>query len=314
MEDFNDDFEAKTNAEISQMRKSCIINLVNPKIIDGKAIAESIKEELKSKIRSRNAKRKPGLAVILVGDDPASKFYVKRKGDSCKEVGIESFTYILESKTTQEELEDLIGLLNQDRNVDGILLQLPLPEALKPYTQEILDQISPSKDVDGLGTWNLGRLLTKSPQTIYPCTPKGCLELLDRSQIKLEGSKVIVIGRSTLVGLPLSIMLNQRNASVTMAHSRTANLASEIAKADIVISAIGVAQFIKGDWLKPGSVVLDVGINQDGSGHLVGDVDFDSAITRASWITPVPGGIGPMTVAMLLSNTYELWLRHERTA
>jgi len=282
------------------------------KIIDGKAIANQIREDLKTEIFSLT-KRKPGLAVIIVGDDPASHYYVSSKQKACKEVGIVSFKTILPEKVSKQELIDLIKAYNSDDNVDGILLQLPLPEALKRETQSIIDEISPHKDVDGLTSFNLGRLLVKSPDAVYPCTPKGCLELLKRSGVELSGKKALVIGRSSLVGKPISLMLNNENATVTMAHSKTQNLQDELLLADIVIAAIGLAEFIKGDWIKPAAVVIDVGINavnSDSNRKLVGDVEFGTALTRASLITPVPGGVGPMTVAMLLSNTLELYKKN----
>jgi methylenetetrahydrofolate dehydrogenase (NADP+) / methenyltetrahydrofolate cyclohydrolase len=287
--------------------------------IDGKGIAETIHAELKVKIAAKVGAhpelRAPGLAVILVGDDPASSFYVNKKQQSCAAVGIESFKTVLPKETTREELIGTIEKYNADSKVDGILLQLPLPEAIRPDTQEIIDHIDFNKDVDGLTTYNLGLLVVNDRKAIYPCTPKGCMELLKRTGIELQGAKVLVIGRSTLVGKPISLMLNQANATVTMAHSRTQNLEAELAAADIVIPAIGVPEFVKGENLKPGAVVIDVGINsiqRDGKKRLVGDMDFPSAQGIASHITPVPGGVGPMTVAMLLSNCFELYERGER--
>ncbi len=305
-------------------------------IIDGKATAASIRNELKKNVSSATGVRQPGLAVILVGDDPASHFYVQRKQDACKEVGIQSYKSILPATTSKELLIAEIQKYNTDDNVDGILLQLPLPDNLRNSTQIIIDNISPDKDVDGLTSYNLGQLLVRSSKTIYPCTPKGCMELLKRYSVILKGKKAIVIGRSTLVGMPLAIMLNQADATVTMAHSKTLNLKKEISQADIVIAAIGIPEMIKGSWLKENAIVIDVGINtvyykdgertavnpnssshenkidsnlQQASKRLVGDVEFSSAIHNSKLITPVPGGVGPMTVAMLLSNTVELWQR-----
>ena len=212
-------------------------------------------------------------------------------------------------------LISVIKKYNGDVSVDGILLQLPLPEALRVSTQEIIDTISPTKDVDGLTSYNLGQLLVKSADTVYPCTPKGCMELLRRSGVELAGKKVLVIGRSILVGKPIALMLNNANATVTMAHSKTKNLEVEVKSADVLIAAIGVPEFIKGSWVKEGAVVIDVGINALEVGpekkrKLVGDVEYLEAEKSAALITPVPGGVGPMTVAMLLSNTLELYKKH----
>lgn len=283
------------------------------KLIDGKETAKNIKAELKEKIEKISG-RKPGLAVIIVGDDKASHYYVGSKQKACTEVGIESFKTELGSQTKKEELIEVIQNYNKDENVDGILLQLPLPDALRADTQEIIDNISPAKDVDGLTTINLGKIVSKSADAIEPCTPKGCMELLKRYDINASGKKAIVLGRSTLVGKPISLLLNNANATVTMAHSRTQNLEQELGDADIIVAAIGQAEFIQGDSIKVDAVVIDVGINaieRGGKRTLVGDVEFVSAENRASFITPVPGGVGPMTVAMLLQNTFELFQKHK---
>jgi methylenetetrahydrofolate dehydrogenase (NADP+)/methenyltetrahydrofolate cyclohydrolase len=282
-------------------------------IIDGKKIAQEIKDELKLEIKNLRAgsKRAPGLAVILVGDDPASQFYVAKKQSACAELGIESFKTVLGADCTKEKLISVIKAYNYDISVDGILLQLPLPTPLKPFTQEILDTISEHKDVDGLTTLNLGKVLLDSPSAIFPCTPKGCMELLKRSGVAMSGKRVLVIGRSLLVGKPVALMLSNANATVTLAHSQTQNLAQEVFQADIIVAAIGKPEAIKGEWIKPGAVVIDVGINsviaQDGTKKILGDVEFVQASQQAGLITPVPGGVGPMTVAMLLKNTTELW-------
>jgi methylenetetrahydrofolate dehydrogenase (NADP+) / methenyltetrahydrofolate cyclohydrolase len=286
--------------------------MTRAKIIDGKAIAADIRGELKSQILSLTG-RKPGLAVILVGDDPASHYYVSSKQKACEEIGMLSFKTVLPATVSKQELIDLIQSYNSDPNVDGILLQLPLPASLREETQTIIDIIAANKDVDGLTSINLGRLLVKSNKVVYPCTPKGCMELLKRSKITLSGKKAIVIGRSSLVGKPISLMLNNENATVTMAHSKTNNLSEEILSADIVIAAIGSAEFIKGSWIKKDAVVIDVGINaieSNSQRKLVGDIEFIEAVAKASFITPVPGGVGPMTVAMLLSNCFELYKRN----
>lgn len=284
-------------------------------LINGKKIAQDIQEELKLKVAAlqSQSKRVPGLAVIRVGEDPASVFYVNKKESTCQELGYASFKSVLAENTSKEELLKVINDYNTNPNIDGILLQLPLPKHLRSFTQDILDQIDPSKDVDGLTTYNLGKLVTNPDQAIWPCTPKGCIELLKRHNINVQGKSTIMIGRSTLVGKPLSLILNYLNASVTMAHSKTLNLADEISKADLVVAAIGVPEFIKGDWIKENAIVLDVGINSildnEGNKKILGDVEFSEASKRASLITPVPGGVGPMTVAMLLQNCYELYLK-----
>jgi methylenetetrahydrofolate dehydrogenase (NADP+)/methenyltetrahydrofolate cyclohydrolase len=284
--------------------------------IDGKATAQSVKDLLKRQISNLRSDgyRAPGLAVILVGDDPASHYYVASKEKACAEIGVRSFKTLLPVNTTKDELLAVIYAYNQDDNVDGILLQLPLPKELKPYTKEIVDSISINKDADGLTSTNMGRLLNANPNAIYPCTPKGCMHLLRAHNIDLVGKKALVIGRSELVGKPLAIMLSQANATVTMAHSMTLHLDKELAQADIVLVAIGRKEFVKGEWIKPGAVVIDVGINTEespeGKKKLYGDVEYSSASKKASFITPVPGGVGPMTVAMLLDNTVELYKRH----
>jgi methylenetetrahydrofolate dehydrogenase (NADP+) / methenyltetrahydrofolate cyclohydrolase len=282
------------------------------KIIDGKETAQQIKAELQKKISTISG-RKPGLAVIIVGDDKASHYYVGSKQKACAEVGIESFKTELGSQTSKEELVQVIKGYNADEKVDGILLQLPLPDALRPSTQEIIDTILADKDVDGLTTVNLGKLVSKAPDAIEPCTPKGCMELLKRYGINPSGKKALVLGRSILVGKPISLLLNNANATVTMAHSRTENIEAELKEADIIVAAIGQAEFINGSSIKEDAVVIDVGINaieRGGKRVIVGDVEFVSAENRASFITPVPGGVGPMTVAMLLQNTFELFQKH----
>jgi methylenetetrahydrofolate dehydrogenase (NADP+)/methenyltetrahydrofolate cyclohydrolase len=286
-------------------------------IIDGKKTSEEIKNELKAEIENlrvfKNSQRAPGLAVILVGNDPASQFYVAKKQEACTQVGIESFKTILEDDCPKDKLLSTISSYNNDINIDGILLQLPLPAHLRPFTQEILDSIIETKDVDGLSSANLGKLFVGSSSAVLPCTPKGCMELISRYGIQVAGKKVLVIGRSLLVGKPIAIMLSNANATVTLAHSQTLNLAAEVQSADIIVAAMGKPEAILGDWIKPGAVVIDVGINSvisaDGSKKIIGDVEYSQASQRASFITPVPGGVGPMTVAMLLKNTVELWKR-----
>lgn len=283
-------------------------NTETAKIIDGKAIAADIRTELKAKVALLGDKRKPGLAVILVGDDPASHYYVRSKQKKCEEIGYESFKTVLGADSSKEEVIKVISDYNKDSKVDGILLQLPLPEAIRAHTDEIIDTISADKDVDGLTAINQGKLLSYR-DAIEPCTPKGCIEMLKRSGVEMSGKKAIVIGRSNLVGKPMAILLSRENATATLAHSRTKDLAAEVQAADIVIAAIGKKEFVKGEWIKPGAVVIDVGINAEDN-KLYGDVDFEAAKEAASLISPVPGGVGPMTIAMLLVNTWELYSNH----
>jgi methylenetetrahydrofolate dehydrogenase (NADP+)/methenyltetrahydrofolate cyclohydrolase len=282
------------------------------KVIDGKALSLKIKDELREQVAGTSG-RLPCLAVIIVGDDPASHFYVRNKEEACTYVGIKSLKSVLSAEASYDEVIQTINDYNANSEVDGILLQLPLPEALKDKTQEIVDKIYPSKDVDGLTTTNLGKLFLGSPEAIKPCTPQGCMKMLTEYQIELSGKKALVLGRSSLVGKPISMLLNQANATVTMAHSRTKNLTEELKQADIVVAAIGKAHAISGTDLKKDAVVIDVGINAVDAKiygkKMVGDVDYDSAINIAQFVTPVPGGVGPMTVTMLLSNTLELYKR-----
>lgn len=288
-------------------------DLKTARIIDGKAIAADIRSELKTKVEALGSKRKPGLAVIIVGDDPASHFYVRSKEKFSKEIGFESFKSVLPETASKADVIKLINEYNNDNKVDGILLQLPLPQKLKEETQDIINTISSSKDVDGLTYINQGKLLNYEDSAVEPCTPKGCMELLKRSGIELSGKKAIVIGRSALVGKPMAILLSKANATVTLAHSRTQNLEEEVRSADIVIAAIGRKEFVKGSWIKRGAVVIDVGINaveEAGAKKLYGDVDYAEAVKVSSAISPVPGGVGPMTIAMLLVNTFELYNSH----
>ncbi|MGK7899580.1 MAG: bifunctional methylenetetrahydrofolate dehydrogenase/methenyltetrahydrofolate cyclohydrolase FolD [Xenococcus sp. (in: cyanobacteria)] len=274
-------------------------------ILDGKALAKKIQSELKEQIAVLEPKigRPPGLAVLMVGDDPASAVYVRNKERSCKRVGIASFGRHFPENTSQEILEQEILRLNQDDRVDGILVQLPLPKHLDSVG--LLLKIDPNKDADGLHPTNLGRLV-RSETGLRSCTPAGVMRLLQEYQIEISGKKAVVVGRSILVGKPLALMLLEQNATVTIAHSRTQDLAAVCREADILVAAVGKPELITPEMVKPQAVVIDVGINRiedQGKSRLVGDVNFDSVSKVASYITPVPGGIGPMTVAMLLSNT-----------
>jgi methylenetetrahydrofolate dehydrogenase (NADP+)/methenyltetrahydrofolate cyclohydrolase len=275
-------------------------------ILDGKALAQKIQGQLKEKVSGLQAqiRRPPGLAVLMVGDHPASAVYVRNKELACTKVGIASFGRHFPAQTSQQELEQVIEELNQDPNVDGILVQLPLPDHLDAIA--LLYTIHPDKDADGLHPMNLGRLV-RGEVGLRSCTPAGVMRLLEEYQIDVQGKQAVVLGRSILVGKPLALMLLEKNATVTIAHSRTQDLANITRQADILIAAVGQAELVKAEMVKAGAVVIDVGINRQvdaqGQSRLVGDVDFPSVAEVAQFITPVPGGIGPMTVAMLLHNT-----------
>lgn len=281
------------------------------KIIDGKAIAAAVKGELAVEVAtaSQGKSRKPGLAVVLVGENPASKAYVKSKIAACKAVGIESFLIEMAADVPASDVAETVKKLNLDQTVDGILVQLPLPGHISSAT--ILALIDPAKDVDGLTAVNAG-LLMQGAKGLFPCTPLGVMRLLEQHKVSLKGKQAVVVGRSHLVGKPLAMMLLQQDATVTICHSKTANLPEVCRQADVLVAACGQAEMVKGDWVKPGAVVIDVGINRvetaDGKGRLVGDVAYEEAFEKASLITPVPGGVGPMTVAMLLSNTLRSYI------
>jgi methylenetetrahydrofolate dehydrogenase (NADP+)/methenyltetrahydrofolate cyclohydrolase len=272
-------------------------------IIDGKAIAAKIRSELAAEVAVLKAKGViPGLAVVLVGEDPASKVYVSMKEKACTDVGIFSAEHKLSVETSEAELLALIAKLNADPKIHGILVQLPLPKQIN--TEKVLEAISPDKDVDGFHPYNVGRLMVGKP-TFQPCTPYGVMVMLKEIGFDLAGKSVVVVGRSNIVGKPVAMMCLQQHATVTICHSRTKNLADVVRSADVVIAAVGVPEMIKGDWIKEGAVVIDVGVNRVGEKKLVGDVEFTAAAARASAITPVPGGVGPMTITMLLYNTLE---------
>ena len=276
------------------------------RILDGKALARKIQRELQSSVKARVNKRPPGLAVLMVGDNPASAAYVRNKEKACAKVGMASFGRHFPAETSQEELARAIAKLNQDSRIDGILLQLPLPEGLDSVA--LLEQIDPNKDVDGLHPVNLGRLLRGEPG-LRSCTPAGIMRLLKEYEIDPKGKRALVIGRSILVGKPMALMLLEADATVTIAHSRTPDLAGMCRRADILVAAVGRPQMIGADMVKPGAVAIDVGINRisnpSGKSRLVGDIDFESVQEIAEWVSPVPGGVGPMTVAMLLHNTFQ---------
>jgi methylenetetrahydrofolate dehydrogenase (NADP+)/methenyltetrahydrofolate cyclohydrolase len=272
-------------------------------LIDGKKVSDDIKAALKKEIDELKAKGvNPGLAVVLVGEDPASKKYVSSKEKTCETLGIGSFPYKLPATATQAEVMALVNQLNNDPKVHGILVQLPLPKGLDE--KAVMNAIAPQKDVDGFGPASLGNLVMGTP-TFVPCTPFGAMKMLEAYNINPEGKQAVVIGRSIIVGKPLALLLQLKNATVTMCHSKTKNLKEECLKADILCVAIGRAKMITGDMVKEGAAVVDVGINVTPEGKLVGDVDFESAKERAAYITPVPGGAGPMTIAMLMYNTVQ---------
>lgn len=275
---------------------------MSAKIIDGKAIANQIKHELAEKIKARklNNLRLPGLAVILVGHDPASEVYVRNKRLACEEVGIISHSYDLPSETGEAELLNLIQTLNADPNIDGILVQLPLPTHID--ANHIVESIRPDKDVDGFHPYNLGRLAQRRPY-LRPCTPYGIMALLDHEHINVKGLHAVVVGASNIVGRPMSFELLLAGATVTICHKFTKNLADYVKEADVLIVAIGKRNIIQSDWIKPNAIVIDVGIHRLADGSIAGDLDFASAKEIASYITPVPGGVGPLTIAMLLHNT-----------
>lgn len=272
-------------------------------IIDGKAIAAQMRKDIAVEAAALAEKSvTPGLAVVLVGDDPASRVYVSMKEKACAETGIFSDEHKLSAKTSESDLLKLIDKLNHDARIDGILVQLPLPDHIDE--SKVLEAISPAKDVDGFHPYNVGRLVTGNP-LFQPCTPYGVMKMLEKTGVDLTGKEVVVVGRSNIVGKPVALMCLAKHATVTLCHSRTTDLPEKVRQADVVIAAVGRPEMIKGDWIKEGAVVIDVGVNRVGEKKLVGDVEFAAACERASAITPVPGGVGPMTITMLLYNTLE---------
>jgi methylenetetrahydrofolate dehydrogenase (NADP+) / methenyltetrahydrofolate cyclohydrolase len=271
-------------------------------IIDGKAVAKEVQKQIKEEVEGLDRRWgwAPGLAVVLVGDDPASHIYVRSKEKACREVGIKSFEHLLPATIPEKELLALVHQLNKDNDVHGILVQLPLPPHIR--AEKVLEAISPRKDIDGFHPMSQGMLLLGG-DGFRPCTPLGIMKLLAAAGCDPKGKTAVVVGRSNIVGKPVALMLLEKHATVTICHSRTASLRDEVGRADILVVAIGKAGLVRGDWIKPGAVVIDVGVNRLASGRLTGDVEFDGAKERASAITPVPGGVGPMTICMLLYNT-----------
>lgn len=274
-------------------------------VISGKEIAARIREELKEK--TAKLESAPKLAVILAGDDNASQIYVKNKQKAASEVGIETALYVFDGNVRQETLENLVKDLNADDTINGILIQLPLPKQIDE--EKLLDMVRPIKDVDGFHAYNMGLLQNGNKNATVAATPKGVLRLLKETSVELEGKNALVIGRSNIVGKPMAMLLLNEDCTVTIAHSKTQNLKALCQNADVIVCATGCAKMLKADWLKKGAVVIDVGICRDENGKLCGDVDFDEAKEVASYITPVPGGVGPMTIAMLLENTFEAYLK-----
>jgi methylenetetrahydrofolate dehydrogenase (NADP+) / methenyltetrahydrofolate cyclohydrolase len=272
------------------------------RLLDGKAIAKKVREEVAGGAARFAAVhgRPPGLSVVLVGEDPASVVYTRNKEKACREAGMKGELHRLPASTSEGELLALLDRLNEADDVDGILVQLPLPKGIDD--RKVLDRVRPDKDVDGFHPTNAGLLSSGRPHLV-PCTPRGCMRMLAEAGVALTGLRAIVVGRSNIVGKPMAQLLLAENATVTIAHSKTRELAERCRESDVVVAAIGRAKMIGGDWIKPGAVVLDVGINRTDDGKLVGDVDTEAAAERASWITPVPGGVGPMTIACLLENT-----------
>ncbi len=279
---------------------------MSAKILNGNMIRDEIITGLAASVSEATAtgKRAPGLAVVLVGADPASQVYVRNKENGCAKAGITSFSHKLPAETTEAELLTLIEQLNADPLVDGILVQLPLPKHLD--SDKLLERIDPAKDVDGFHPFNFGRLAQRRP-LLRPCTPSGVMTLLNKTGINLRGLHACVVGASNIVGVPMMLELLNERATVTICHSATTNLQEEVGRADLVVVGVGIPNFIPGDWIKAGAIVIDVGINRLENGSLCGDVETAKAAEKASWITPVPGGVGPMTIATLLENTVQSW-------
>ncbi len=284
---------------------------MSAKIIDGKQIALDVREKVSKAVEQRiaNGQRIPGLAVVLVGNDPASEVYVRNKKADCEKAGFKSFSYDLDENTTQEQLLGLVDELNANPEVDGILVQLPLPAHLD--SDLILERIQPHKDVDGFHPYNIGRLAQRLP-ALRPCTPKGIMTLLESTGEEIRGKKATIVGASNIVGRPMAMELLLAGCTVTVTHRFTKDLPGELADADIVVVAVGKPGIVKGEWIKDGATVIDVGINRLDSGKLVGDIEFEPAAERAAWITPVPGGVGPMTRAALLENTLQAAENHDK--
>jgi len=284
---------------------------MSARILDGRAISERMRKSMRTEVArlTQAHSRAPGLAVILVGEDPASQIYVRNKKKACVDAGIESdaFSQTLLAETSQQHLLGLIAEINADPRVDGILVQMPVPGRIDP--EAVIEAIDPGKDVDGFHPYNIGRLAARMP-SLRSCTPFACMKLLEQTGIDLHGQEAVIVGASNIVGRPMSMELLLAGATVTVTHKFTRNLRRHIEGADIVVAAAGKPGLIRGEWIKPGAIVIDVGINRMDDGELIGDVEFDAAAKRAAWITPVPGGVGPMTITMLLGNTVQAFRTH----
>lgn len=277
---------------------------MSAQILDGKTISAEIRSGIRAKVDAllASGQRRPGLAVVLAGNDPASQVYVRNKRNACAEVGFHSVLHELSADTSQEKLLELIDALNTDERIDGILVQLPLPDQIDE--EAVIERILPTKDVDGFHPYNVGRLVLRMP-VLRSCTPKGIMTMLEHTGRKLEGLDAVIVGQSNIVGRPMALELLAARCTITVCHSRTRDLADKARSADVLVAAVGRPELIRGDWIKEGALVIDVGMNRTVEGKLVGDVDFASARERASWITPVPGGVGPMTIVSLLENTLQ---------
>ena len=277
---------------------------MSAKVIDGKRIAQELRHEVRAGTDAfeRTARRRPGLAVVMVGDNAASAVYVRNKRRACEETGIVSVAHDLPASTSEADLLALIDTLNADPAIDGILVQLPLPAHVG--STAVLERVDPAKDVDGFHPYNVGRLVQRMP-ILRPCTPYGIMLMLEREGLEPRGKNAVIVGQSNIVGRPMALELLMKAATITVCHSQTRDLERQVGEADILVAAIGMPQFVPGAWVRPGAVVIDVGINRLPDGKLVGDVQYDEAARRAGWITPVPGGVGPMTIAALMKNTLE---------
>ncbi len=282
---------------------------MSAQILDGKSISAQIRSKVKLQVDELLAQgqRPPGLAVVLVGENPASEVYVRNKRNACEQVGFKSELIQLPADTSEESLLQLIDDLNQRDDMDGILVQLPIPDQIDE--ERVIERILPTKDVDGFHPYNIGRLLLRMP-LLRPCTPKGIMTMLEQTGVELAGKDAVIIGQSNIVGRPMALELLMARCTITVCHSKTRDLVEKIRNADIIVAAVGRPKFVQGDWVKPGAIVIDVGINRQEDGKLCGDVDFDAAKENAAWITPVPGGVGPMTVATLLENTLQAAVLH----
>jgi methylenetetrahydrofolate dehydrogenase (NADP+)/methenyltetrahydrofolate cyclohydrolase len=280
------------------------------RLIDGKAIAQSLKQQVRTAIDALVAAggRRPGLAVVLIGNNPASEVYVRNKRRSCEEVGVISVAHDLPESTSEAELLALLGRLNDEPSIDGILVQLPLPPQIRG--RAVIEAIDPAKDVDGLHPYNLGRLAQREP-LLRACTPYGVIKMLQHVEISPRGMEAVVVGASSIVGRPMALELLLAGATTTVCHTQTRNLPAEVARAELLVVAVGKPQMVLGSWIRPGAIVIDIGIHRQADNRLVGDVEFAAAAQRASWITPVPGGVGPMTIATLLNNTLEASQRRQ---